>query len=315
MSQTIAAIKSSIDASSSKRRITRFGYIRDTTTLNSEITPKLDGLANTHQNPGPVLNRGYYARVCAIDYAVAKFLSENTDHASLNIVEVGAGCSTLCERIHSNELEINDEKSYKVNNLHFFRVDYEAVVFKRHPKFAENLSLDLNTCGSVDFIHYLSQQTSTFNKNTKTLFVFECVLMYLSPGIPEAIMKSINSSVKYYSLAIYDPIVKPFENTQKKDHFSDVMIRNLESAGISRTTLLKYEKLGSFDTLLPRGCVKVFFGDMLEFWNSSIVGVKHRAKCNSVEMLDEVEEFDLIMKHYAFLFLLSPPPPPFADLI
>lgn len=189
----------------------------------------------------------------------------------------------------------------------------------------------------------LSRPTHGFDKSCPTLFVLECVLMYLPECSVRDLIRCIAESPcsggstdggSFVAIAVYDPI-------PSYDRFGRTMIDNLHKAGIAstggeggcddsgnrgivgmrskgssqvfddenenndmhrlglvgtRTLLDQLSRLvhsGGFD--LAVGC------DMMSAYNHGVIPEEERRIAARCEMLDELEEFVLLMEHYCFV--------------
>ena len=157
-----------------------------------------------------------------------------------------------------------------------------------------------------------------YKSSTPTLFLLECVLMYLPEETSRELFRYISQTVSmsntesFVAVAMYDPI-------PRHDRFGQVMIQNLQKVGIvgtkRRSTLennqddAKEQPLSLETTqtlsdqlhkLIQCGLDTAVGSDMMNAYYHGIIPpkeVKHASKC---EMLDELEEFHLLMKHYCF---------------
>lgn len=140
------------------------------------------------------------------------------------------------------------------------------------------------------------QKHHNFDTNQPTLFLMECVQMYLPEASSRSILQTISSECAIPFMAIFDPIIQ-------NDPFGRVMAHNLTKAGITdasmsmlHCTTLKdqVEKLATGGFEYVTGC---------DFWNANemILTMEDRRRANRAEMLDEVEEWMLIMRHYCFV--------------
>ncbi|KAK9454875.1 S-adenosyl-L-methionine-dependent methyltransferase [Dipodascopsis uninucleata] len=135
---------------------------------------------------------------------------------------------------------------------------------------------------------------SNIDKNLPTLILSECCLCYLEPDLSDDIIKSFVSAFKDApALGIIS--YEPFGND---DQFGRVMVQNLAARGISIPALMAYPTLQSQITRLKRlGFNNASAADVLfihDKWND----VKELQRLDSLELLDEREEFDLLAKHY-----------------
>ncbi|KAL3779027.1 hypothetical protein HJC23_011466 [Cyclotella cryptica] len=177
----------------------------------------------------------------------------------------------------------------------------------------------------------LSHPQHGYDKSIPTFFILECVVMYLPEDASRELLRHLAESVNateehcnedsFVAVAVYDPV-------PCGDRFGEVMIHNLQNAGIvgrrrqhhsqssplsenrkkqehdrlpilslesTRTVAEQLAKLiqCGFDTAV--GC------DMMEAYDHGIISMddkRHAARC---EMLDELEEFTLLMRHYCFM--------------
>lgn len=145
-----------------------------------------------------------------------------------------------------------------------------------------------------------------FDPNIPTLFLLECVLMYMPESSTSRLFQEISSTCGPSALiAIYDPILG-------NDGFGRVMEQNLTRAGVvpPSTTmgtndslcLIAHRTIDSrLDCLLSCGFNITIGCDMLAAYDTTVIGASQRVRANSVEMLDEIEEWVLIMRHYCFV--------------
>jgi len=160
---------------------------------------------------------------------------------------------------------------------------YHLIAFDLHKPFSNLLEL-LTTYHS-------------FNVDAPTLFVMECVQMYLPELESRNLLKSITNSIKQPFISIFDPIIQ-------HDAFGQVMAQNLTKAKIITTSsmsLLQTRTLQNhIDKLVQCGFKYVTGCDFMTCYETILNG-EDRTNANMCEMLDEVEEWILIMKHYCFV--------------
>eukprot|EP00978_Attheya_sp_CCMP212_P022791 scaffold68554_cov44-Attheya_sp.AAC.2 len=142
-----------------------------------------------------------------------------------------------------------------------------------------------------------------------TLVVLECVQMYLPEEESRELWRAIANTFPRAHVALYDPILL-------EDSFGRVMEQHLRNAGVlprmhpnhdddnhdtirmsltvTQTLEQQVRKLNEcgFDTVV--GC---------DMWNAyeTVVTPLQRRRANQCEMLDEVEEWILIMRHYCLV--------------
>lgn len=142
-------------------------------------------------------------------------------------------------------------------------------------------------------------RNSGYNNKSPTLFMLECVLMYLpDETTSRSLLTSICSSnfCSYPYLVLYEPILG-------NDPFGKVMERNLCNAGVTDTSfcLVRTRTIQQqLQKLLDAGFTTATGCDMSTAYET-IVSTKQRQNAAKCEFLDEYEEWILIMKHYCFI--------------
>jgi O-methyltransferase involved in polyketide biosynthesis len=162
----------------------------------------------------------------------------------------------------------------------------------------------------------LSNPQHEYDISIPTLFVLECVLMYLpehsSRELLQYLAKSTSpTSQAFVAVVMYDPV-------SNHDRFGQVMIENMQKAGIvgRRRNNSKQEE-GEEDTLLSLEVTRtvsdqlnklvqcgfdVAVGcDMFDAYNHGVIPMNDARHASRCEMLDELEEFNLLMKHYCLV--------------
>ena len=130
-----------------------------------------------------------------------------------------------------------------------------------------------------------------------TLILSECCLTYLNPDAADAVMNYFAITCLKpdapLGFALYEPI-NPF------DSFGRVMISNLAARGIVLQTVHKYcsldaqkDRMKSYGLQDGQGAVDADF--VLEHW----IDETEKERLNRVEMLDEVEELKMLLRHYS----------------
>jgi [phosphatase 2A protein]-leucine-carboxy methyltransferase len=296
--------------------------------------PQSSGLQ--HQ---PVIRRGTHARVCVMDYSISAFLELTKDCNETQVVILGSGKDTTYLRSQCNLLHQKSEVMRIKGNTVWYEIDHGIVIQKKlsllqscplfdfsyqsigntylndgsfiiSPKSIKTaLGQDkhhgiLEPCHLVtydlrnsfhDLIDILIQRHG-FKTDVNTLFVMECVQMYLSESDSRSILSTITRLCEAPSLVIFDPIIQ-------NDQFGQVMANNLVRAGVAdpNMSLLNTRNLFSQINKLRQGGFQYVRGcDFYDAYESVLTNAD-RKKANSVEMLDEVEEWILIMKHYCLM--------------
>ena len=132
-----------------------------------------------------------------------------------------------------------------------------------------------------------------------TLIISECCLCYLAPAAADTVAlyftKHFFPSSTPLGLLLYEPI-KP------DDAFGKVMVSNLAARGIVLQTLKKY---GSLEAQAARmrsyGFEESRGADIKQLWDTG-VEVSEKERVASLEMVDEVEEWELLASHYCVIW-------------
>ena len=129
-----------------------------------------------------------------------------------------------------------------------------------------------------------------------TLLISECCLTYLVPDAADGVVRFFSTKALApatpLGLVLYEPI-NPF------DAFGRTMVSNLAKRGIVMQTMRKYHSLDAQrDRLkaygLADGACAIDMDFMLKTW----IHEDEQRRLARVEMLDEVEELNLLAKHY-----------------
>jgi len=156
------------------------------------------------------------------------------------------------------------------------------------------VSYDLRN--SFELLLHNMQENHGLQNHVPTLFVMECVQMYLPEEGSRDILRTITEAMAHPIMAIFDPIIQ-------YDGFGQVMAQNLIKARITdssmslvntRTLSAQLEKLKDCGFKTVTGC---------DFYSAyeMVLTAEDRRRANMAEMLDEVEEWMLIARHYCFL--------------
>jgi [phosphatase 2A protein]-leucine-carboxy methyltransferase len=121
-------------------------------------------------------------------------------------------------------------------------------------------------------------------------------LIYLPPSAADAVLtaftKHIISPTTPCSTIIYEPI-------RPSDPFGQVMIANLAQRGIVLQTLQKYSSLSAQKLRLKvAGLTTGQEAADVDFLLMKWVGEEERTRVGRCEMLDELEEWVLLARHY-----------------
>lgn len=257
---------------------------------------------------------GTYVRTTAIDKIVRQFLDTCPDDEK-QIISLGAGTDTRFFRIideNPTRRLVYHELDFATNTaLKISSIKAEPVLLKAITKVLPDPdSLTFGGNGStmlspVYSIHPMDLRTIKptapptlpgISKTTATLILSECCLCYLSPEdnstILDTLLNHILEPTTPAGIVIYEPI-RPL------DAFGKTMISNLASRGIHMQTIQQYENLTAQKARLRNaGFVSVQCASDVDFIFKEWTTSQEKQHVNHREMLDELEEWVLLARHY-----------------
>jgi len=304
------------DATISKASCVEKGYYAD-----EFVKYFLNAKGKSQLKRPPLINRGYFSRVhiwrTVIHYFLEKFPEKPKASTRKQIVSLGGGFDTNFFLL---------KKEGKLSNCTYYEVDLPEVVQKKiaviqhyksfselldfteiedseskkepetlsfHSKDYHILAGDLNTISSIE--ETLFSKESAIDPNLPTLFLSECVLIYLKPEKGDEVIQWAANRFPVSSFCTYEQI-------HPNDPFGKVMLHNLENRGCPLLSIIKYPDMPSqikrYESL---GWKEVQVHDMFEIYNRFITD-SERKRVESLEFLDELEEWKLIQQHYCIVW-------------
>ncbi|KAF9647736.1 S-adenosyl-L-methionine-dependent methyltransferase [Thelephora ganbajun] len=128
-----------------------------------------------------------------------------------------------------------------------------------------------------------------------TLLLFECVLVYVAP---EASRAFIQWFVDYFaSSSVLGAVV--YEMFGLNDPFGAVMVENLKVRGVSLPGAEPYPTFESLPQRFTRHKFTTSKALTLHEIRKTLISSEEMQRISSLEMLDEIEELDLVLAHYA----------------
>eukprot|EP00058_Branchiostoma_floridae_P021569 XP_002607059.1 hypothetical protein BRAFLDRAFT_68152 [Branchiostoma floridae] len=177
-----AVIATNDDAASCKRFAVQQGYWKD---------PYIQHLVRPGERKAPEINRGYYARTQGVGQLLDQFLQ--LTNCQCQVVSLGAGFETTYWRLKV------EGGTLHCSNYHILSGDLRNT---------EELNASLTTAG--------------IDKSLPTLFVTECVLVYLTP---DQSSKLVRWAADNFPTAMF----VNYEQVNMKDKFGQVMVENLKT--------------------------------------------------------------------------------------
>ena len=274
----------------------------------------------------PIINRGTYVRTKAIDNLVAKFLSKDPSQKK-QIISLGAGTDTRFFRLMKSCPRNDGTGGYDRPNVIYHEVDFPSNTvqkldpvrrlseFYRHvaspwlwmsststDRYAppDTLTTGNYHCHPVDLRSLgpsctLPRTFENIDTTLPTLVLSECCLCYLAPAVADTV-------ALYFTQHLF-PATTPvglvlYESINPNDAFGKTMVANLAVRGIVLQTLVKY---GSLEAQAARmrsyGLGSTGGASIKDLWDHG-VEEKEKERVAGLEMMDEVEEWDLLAAHY-----------------
>ncbi|KAF2822740.1 LCM-domain-containing protein [Ophiobolus disseminans] len=288
-----AAVKATDqDAAGSRASCVELGYLHD---------PSLSRTAA--ECPGT------YVRTTAIDQLVAKFLLADAA-AAKQIVSLGAGTDTRFfrlldlypdTRLRYHEIDFPANTRAKIANIQRQPLLYRKLLHTPaastcyHSETYNIHALDLRALAAAP-TDALLPEIANLDPTVPTLVLSEMCLVYL----PAATVQSIVSALltRYLapatpaSLVLYEPILP-------QDAFGRTMISNLRTRNIHLHTLTAYPELGDQRARLRGyGFVAGAEAEDTSYVWRRWVSDEEKARVAGLEFLDELEELELLLRHY-----------------
>ncbi|KAH8550415.1 leucine carboxyl methyltransferase 1 [Umbelopsis sp. PMI_123] len=286
------------DATISRMSAASLGYIDD---------PFVQFFVKKPIRRPPIINRGSYIRNQALNNVVQQFLQSDIASSKKQIVSLGAGFDTRYFLLKSGKISVPSVK------FKYFEIDFpemitkKASIIRRKTELATMLESPTverggMELGSADYAliggdlrHWDSiaerLRHHGLQPDIPTLFISECVLIYLAPEDSQIILKWITENVSSCLFLLYEQILPD-------DAFGKVMIRNLKLRNIELKGIHAYPTL---DTQIQR------FKD-LNWYNAHAVDIntlhdqrnsqEEIKRISQLELLDELEEWRLLAAHY-----------------
>eukprot|EP00052_Salpingoeca_macrocollata_P018453 m.151577 g.151577 ORF g.151577 m.151577 type:complete len:300 (+) comp20701_c0_seq5:3063-3962(+) len=290
MSQEGAVILTNDDSTSCKRAAVQLGYWKDD--FIKAVCPHAERRA-------PIIHRGYYARTVTFARVVEDFLKKSEGKGQ--VLSLGAGFDTLFWRLLQKGTPFRS----------FVEVDYAEVVQRKTEYIQSKRVLHDLWKPNQDRYHMLAQDirkpTELLQKLTEkgvdfsapTICISECVLVYLPPEDTRGLLQALAS-------AFTEMFYLNYEQINPHDSFGKMMLRNLRTRGCA---LLGLEACPDLAAQKQRFLAAGFGqADALDM-NGVYLRLEEddRKRIERIEMLDEMEEWQLICAHYCISWAAKGP--------
>jgi O-methyltransferase involved in polyketide biosynthesis len=238
---------------------------------------------------------GTYVRTTGIDIIVDTFLSSYSGRKQ--VISLGAGSDTRFFRL---------KRKHHALDVIYHEIDFAANTKTKIDRIQTSSETISDLCGveidkaktneynleSTDYhIHAQDLRTMSFSaEDVPTLVISECCLIYLSPDDADAVLEKFTNRFTTVAAVIYEPI-------RPNDAFGRTMVRNLTTRGIQLQTLEQYAELENQRQRLRKYGFESRAADIDSIWRMWIDKTE-KERVDSLEWMDEVEEFVLLAKHY-----------------
>ncbi|KAJ2169886.1 carboxy methyl transferase for protein phosphatase 2A [Coemansia sp. RSA 560] len=295
------------DAAVSRESAARLGYIDD---------PFIRHFVKRPLRRAPLINRGTHSRFDGVQRILRQFIKQtqkdSQGHACGQIVVLGAGMDTSYFLLRQQgllprryfEIDFSDITAKKAATV--YRSSALRALLPEDTVVAEGgselHSAEYSLLGG-DLRQFESQvvpklMARGFDSSEPTLFLSECVLIYLDPQHSDAILNWITANVAHAGILTYEQILPT-------DRFGQMMIENLRARGLELRGLHAYPTLQSnSQRFLDLGWHSAVAVDLATY-HEQLLEPLERERLAKIEFLDEWEEFILLAQHYAFTFAFT----------
>jgi [phosphatase 2A protein]-leucine-carboxy methyltransferase len=312
------------DASNFKSYAVGRGYWNDPY-INLFASKQQSQSAPVEHKP-PEMSRGYFTRVKAIRNFVDKFIEKTNQNCQ--IVNLGAGYDTLYFNLFDNnklplkyvEIDFQRIVTAKIRLIKSKKILSEKIVDQINNEAAKKseakpvdgfalptLPSPAQTANELHTLkyHIIScdlRNTIELDKKLKecnldftipTLFIFECVLVYMTSTNSHNLLKYLNDNFKSLCLINYEQI-------NLNDKFGEIMLSNME---LRACKLSGVDVCKSIETQMNRFENAGFSKDLVRIrtmtdYYLNVMDQNERGRIEHIEFLDETELFFQLMDHY-----------------
>ncbi|TPX35444.1 hypothetical protein SmJEL517_g02181 [Synchytrium microbalum] len=266
----------------------------------------------------PIINRGSYVRYTVLNNLIRQFLSLPVAQEK-QIVSLGAGSDT---RYFSLKKEGMQPKKY-------FEIDFMEITSRKtatikkkkamtdligaHQLAAGGTELHSNDYCIIygDLRHFEDTivpklVAQGFDKSLPTLFISECVMIYMPPKDADKIIQWIPAHMSTAAFITYEQILP-------NDSFGRTMIENLKMRNIELPGIYAYPTLESQkQRYLSAEWHRAESMDVNQIFDSCLSDAEH-ARISRLEIFDELEEWKLLSSHYCVSWAIKAPDGPRFD--
>ncbi|XP_033629910.1 leucine carboxyl methyltransferase 1-like [Asterias rubens] len=283
------------DAAMCKRFAVKQGYWKD---------PYIQFLVKAGNRKAPEINRGYYARAEGLRRLLRQFM--NLTQCACQIVNLGAGFDTNFWLLKDEGLVADvfvelDMRAVTSRKCHMIKTRSNLLEPVQASHGADPVVIEDAELHSTHFhimwadLRDVAQVEDKLNKvgldkNKPTLFLSECVLVYMPPEKSSALIKWAGST---YNTSMF----LNYEQVNMGDRFGQVMVQNLRKRTCD---LVGVDACMSLDTQKARYISNGWEGteafDMMTVYRNLPGDDLYRIE--RLEFMDETEPLQQLMEHY-----------------
>lgn len=281
------------DASECKRCAVQLGYWED---------DYIALFVKQIQRKAPEIHRGYYARVKAVESFIYKFIKKVGSTGQ--IINLGAGFDTLYWKLKDNGIRI----------ANFVEIDFPSVtakkcyIIKRNKRLLDKIyeqdgevklsATDLHASTyhliGADLRHIGELETkfqqAEINFDSPTLFIAECVLVYIEN-------ECINRLLSWIASKFKSAVFVNYEMCNMNDTFGDVMLGNLRARGCNLSGIAACKNIETQrNRFLDNNWLGSKAWDMVQVYYA--LPTSERQRIEKLEFLDEQELLIQLFQHY-----------------
>ncbi|KAF4445976.1 leucine carboxyl methyltransferase 2 [Fusarium austroafricanum] len=272
---------------------------------------------NKFQRRAPLINRGYWLRLRAIDVIVRQFITSPSPGRKKVVINLGAGSDVLPWQSYHRYGE-------SCENTVFIDVDYPDLMRKKRaivlgtPELQELLGDDpIVSEKDTDHLFLRSDKYCQIGCDLRELdSLRKCLESFLS--LSECLVLFVAEvSITYMDTASADALIQWASSIGRAEFclleqilphgpehpFASTMLKHFNKLNTSLKSVDQYPTVESQrDRFEKRGWSSVDIWDLWEAWNSQVfLDSAERAALDDIEPFDEWEEFILFARHYVVL--------------
>lgn len=286
-----------------KYSASRLGYFQDPFIEAVHTQLNQTGGKPTQIRRSPIIHRGYYARNESFTKVMAEFFAL-TAGSKRQVLFLGAGFDTT--PLIPYQQQLSDVRTFEVDFSDI--ITSKVAIFKSVPGISSLLQSypsDGTTSNPMGPHTFISQDMrdapavvaglleSGFDSSVPTLVLSECVLVYMKKEATEQLAAELAQIMQGDALWLTYDMINP------DDVYGRNMIRNLQAVGFQIPGLTDFPTLeDQKNRFLLSGWADARSCSM-RFYYDKLLPVECKQRIFKIEMMDEVEEWNMLMDHYS----------------